>query len=114
MTTAPTPSRTEELAQWLEQDWDAMGVPELLDVAKELRRLQASYQALQTENERLRMELVAEASAAAELEARKPLPLSDEQIDDLHGEANRGFDIGREEYFKAFRDAERAHGIKET
>lgn len=50
----------------------------------------------------------------AELEARKPLPLSDEQIDDLHGEANRGFDIGREEYFKAFRDAERAHGIKET
>jgi hypothetical protein len=50
----------------------------------------------------------------AELEARKPLPLSDEQIDDLHGEANRGFDIGREDYFKAFRDAERAHGIKET
>ncbi|MFC4923644.1 hypothetical protein [Delftia deserti] len=47
----------------------------------------------------------------AELEARKPLPLSDEQIDDLHGEANRGFDIGREEYFKAFRDAERSHGI---
>lgn len=139
MTTAPTPSRTEELAQWLEQDWDAMGVPELLDVAKELRHLQASYQALQTENERLRMELVAEARAAAEqklradqlaqqhrmqaqmhaqatqqlaeLEARKPLPLSDEQIDDLHGEANRGFDIGHEEYTKAFRDAERAHGI---
>ncbi|XJC77668.1 hypothetical protein ACHFCA_16700 [Delftia tsuruhatensis] len=49
----------------------------------------------------------------AELEACKPLPLSDEQIDDLHGEANRGFDIGREEYFKAFRDAEHAHGIKE-
>ena len=44
----------------------------------------------------------------------RPAPLSDEQIDDLHGEANRGFDIGRDEYFKAFRDAERAHGIKET
>lgn len=115
MTTAPTPSRAEELAQWLEQDWDAMGVPELLDVAKELGRLHA-------ENERLRAEMtmptIEDASqdwgkvdpaiawhlierhadswadigkmmteyvqaqiARAELEARKPLPLSDEQID---------------------------------
>jgi hypothetical protein len=38
-------------------------------------------------------------------------PLTDEQIDDLHGEANRGFCIEREDYFKAFRDAEAAHGI---
>lgn len=58
-----------------------------------------------------RASAIAAWNQRAELEARKPLPLSDEQIDDLHGEANRGFDIGREEYFKAFRDAERAHGI---
>lgn len=38
-------------------------------------------------------------------------PLTNEQIDDLHGEANRGFDIESDAYFKAFRDAERAHGI---
>jgi hypothetical protein len=38
-------------------------------------------------------------------------PLTDEQVDDLHGEANRGFCIEREDYFKAFRDAETAHGI---
>lgn len=41
----------------------------------------------------------------------KQTPLTDEQIDDLHGESNRGFSIEREDYFKAFRDAERAHGI---
>ena len=40
-------------------------------------------------------------------------PLTDEQVDDLHGEANRGFCIEREDYFKAFRDAVlAAHGIK--
>lgn len=38
-------------------------------------------------------------------------PLTDEQVDELRGEANRGFDIEREHYFKAFRDAEAAHGI---
>jgi len=38
-------------------------------------------------------------------------PMTDDQIDDLHGEANRGFDIERAHYFKAFRDAEKAHGI---
>ena len=38
-------------------------------------------------------------------------PQSDEQIDDLLGEANRGYDIEREHYFKAFRDAEAAHNI---
>ena len=41
----------------------------------------------------------------------KPLT-SDERIEDLLGEANRGFCIEREDYFKAFRDAERAHGIQ--
>jgi hypothetical protein len=40
-----------------------------------------------------------------------PVPLTDEQIEDLLGEANRGFCIEREDYFKAFRDAEAAHGI---
>lgn len=38
-------------------------------------------------------------------------PLTDAQIDDLHGDSNRGFSIERDDYFKAFRDAERAHGI---
>ena len=38
-------------------------------------------------------------------------PLSDEQVLDLLGEANRGYDIEREHYFKAFRDAEAAHNI---
>jgi hypothetical protein len=42
-----------------------------------------------------------------------PVPLTDEQIEDLRSEANRGFCIEREDYFKAFRDAEAAHGITE-
>lgn len=41
-------------------------------------------------------------------------PLTNEQIEEFHGEANRGFDIGHDEYFKAFRDGERAHGITDT
>lgn len=45
------------------------------------------------------------------LAAQERKPLTDEQVDDLHGEANRGFDIERDAYFKAFRDAERAHNI---
>ena len=51
-----------------------------------------------------------EAQPAAQQPVRKPL--TDEQIDDLCGEANRGFDIERDHYAKAVRDAERAHGIK--
>lgn len=43
--------------------------------------------------------------------AQERKPLTDAQIDDLHGEANRGFDIEHANYLKAFRDAERAHGI---
>lgn len=43
--------------------------------------------------------------------APQQAPLTEEQIDDWHGESNRGFSIEREDYFKAFRDAERAHGI---
>lgn len=38
--------------------------------------------------------------------------LSDERIADLWGESKRGFDIECEHYFKAFRDAEAAHGIQ--
>ena len=30
-------------AQWLENDWDGIGIPELLDVAVELRRLHAAH-----------------------------------------------------------------------
>jgi hypothetical protein len=41
-------------------------------------------------------------------------PMTDDQIEDLRGEANRGFNIERDDYFKAFRDAERAHGITES
>lgn len=92
-------------------EWQGGHSPaELLEPAcRAITARQISFQALQTENERLRMELVAEARAAAEqqlradqlaqqhrmqaqmhaqatqqlaaLEARKPLPLSDEQID---------------------------------
>lgn len=38
-------------------------------------------------------------------------PLSEAQIEELRGEANRGFNIDSADYLKAFRDAERAHGI---
>jgi len=55
-------------------------------------------------------ELAATAEADAQPIAREPL--TDEQIEDLRGDANRGYNIEREDYFKAFRDAERAHGIK--
>ena len=40
-------------------------------------------------------------------------PLSDAEIEDLRGEANRGYCIDKGAYFKAFRDAEQAHGIKQ-
>lgn len=110
MTTAPTPEEVRALAERLEHCVAKWGKQNALSLeaysaVKMMRRLQASYQALQTENERLRMELVAEARAAAEqqlradqlaqqhhmqaqmhaqatrqlaeLEARKPLPPTD-------------------------------------
>ena len=49
------------------------------------------------------------AAVAAERERRKPL--TDAQIDDMRAEANRGYCIERDDYIKAVRDAERAHGI---
>jgi len=49
--------------------------------------------------------------AADMLEADKREPLSDEQIEDMRADANRGYNIERDDYFKAFKDAEAAHGI---
>lgn len=46
--------------------------------------------------------------------AQERNPLTDDQIEDLRGEANRGMDIERDDYFKAFRDAEFIHGITNT
>ena len=58
-----------------------------------------------------RGQVEAHARAAVEADRAQRKPLTDEQIDGLHGEANRGYCIERDDYFKAFRDAERAHGI---
>lgn len=38
-------------------------------------------------------------------------PLTDERVAEMCGEANRGYCIDPEHYFKAFRDAEQVHGI---
>lgn len=43
--------------------------------------------------------------------AASPVPLTDEQIDEMHGEANRGYCIEHEHYVKAVRDTEAVHGI---
>ena len=48
---------------------------------------------------------------AAERERCARTPLTEGQIDDMLGEANRGFCIERDDYIKAVRDAEQAHGI---
>lgn len=75
MTTAPTPEEVHALAARLEHCVAKWGKQNALSLeaysaVKMMRRLQASYQALQTENERLRMELMAEARAAAEQKLR--------------------------------------------
>lgn len=84
MTTAPTPSEAERLADALHVFSSRFSTPSpvrgMCNAAiQELRRLQAenarlrgqaACQALQTENERLRMELVAEARAAADQKLR--------------------------------------------
>jgi len=122
VTPAPTPPALAiaDLLEYLDDgglQFDGQPLPDA--AASELLRLQAENERLRGQVHKLEMDALDLASEnsilkraeEAELEARKPLPLSDEQIDDLHGEANRGFDIGHEEYTKAFRDAERAHGI---
>lgn len=48
-------------------------------------------------------------SENASLRDRKPL--TDCEVHEYHGDSTRGFCIEEEHYFKAFRDAERAHGI---
>lgn len=115
MTTAPTPSRTEELAQWLEQDWDAMGVPELLDVAKELRRLQAENERLQGSLEAQRLISDRAIALAKELEARKPLPLSDDDRLRLRSDVARAiWDVMREHEDRcdhALEDCEPRHQV---
>jgi len=48
------------------------------------------------------------------LQAAHPprVPLTPEQIEEMRFEANRGFCIERDEYARAVRDTERAHGIR--
>ena len=53
------------------------------------------------------------ALTAAKQAQPERAPLSDAEIEDLRGEANRGYCIDKGAYFKAFRDAEQAHGIKQ-
>lgn len=50
-------------------------------------------------------------AAAPKIAPVERQPLSNDEVEDLRGDANRGFNIEREDYFKAFRDAEAAHGI---
>lgn len=144
MTTAPTPEEVRALADRLEHCFAKWGKQNALSLeaysaVKMMRRLQASYQALQTENERLQMELVAEASAAAEqklradqlaqqhrmqaqmhaqatqrlakLEARKPLP--PECVDELMAEAGylSASAESRADFINGIRRGEDAHGI---
>lgn len=71
----------------------------------------AQRDALERCADRMRAMLVATQRPPAAQERR---PLTDEQIDELHGESSRGYDIEVGDYFKAFRDAEAAHGIKAT
>lgn len=76
MTTAPTPGWTGHVAVdsalvMLDRiDCSPDDDARIDAITSTLRQLHAAYQALQTENERLRMELVAEASAAAEQKLR--------------------------------------------
>lgn len=48
-------------------------------------------------------------AALRELVERKPM--SDDEVAECCREANRGYCIDDESYFKAFRDVERAHNI---
>ncbi|MDC2861121.1 hypothetical protein [Delftia sp. DT-2] len=112
MTTAPTPSRAEELAQWLEQDWDAMGVPELLDVAKALRRLLAQVHKLEMDALDLASEnSILKRQEQEELEARKPLPPA--RVDELMAEAGYlgASAESRADFINGIRHGEVAHGI---
>lgn len=88
MTTAQTPSDAERLARGLEEGFCGYAAW-LQPAAAELRRLQADNERLLAQVHKLEMEALDLASEnsilkraeESELEARKPLPLSDEQID---------------------------------
>lgn len=47
----------------------------------------------------------------AEVDGLKRKPLTDAEIDEMLADANRGHCIERDDYIKAVRDAEQAHGI---
>lgn len=74
----------------------------------------------ENENQAAGFALVGEAwlreHAPHRLKATQParVPLTEEQIDDMIADANRGFCIERADYIKAVRDTERAHGIGEA
>ncbi|MHC3433144.1 hypothetical protein [Delftia lacustris] len=92
-----------------------MGVPELLDVAKELRRLLAQIHKLEMDALDLASEnSILKRQEQAELEARKPLPPA--RVDELMAAA--GY-LGasaerRADFINGIRHGERVHGIKET
>lgn len=149
MTTAPTPGWTGHVAVdsalvMLDRiDCSPDDDARIDAITSTLRQLHATYQALQTENERLRMELVAEARAAAEqklradqlaqqhrmqaqmhaqatqqlaeLEARKPLPLSDDDRLRLRSDVARAiWDVMREHEDRcdhALEDVEPKHQV---
>ena len=149
MTTAPTPGWTGHIAVdsalvMLDRiDCSHDDDARIDSITATLRQLHAAYQALQTENERLRMELVAEARAAAEqqlradqlaqqhrmqaqmhaqatqqlaeLEARKPLPLSEDDRLRLRSDVARAiWDVMREHEDRcghALEDVEPKHQV---
>ncbi len=73
--------------------------------------LEALMRATGTEGFPSDVRRLVEAVQAAERERCARAPLTEGQIDDMLGEANRGFCIERDDYIKAVRDAEQAHGI---
>lgn len=78
MTTAPTPEEVRALADACASDWRAVRPHLVVDA---LHRLQAENEHLQGSLDAQRLISDRAIALAKELEAHKPLPLSDEQID---------------------------------
>jgi len=76
---------------------------ELLQTLRKIRACEGEVAA------QLLLEAYVTQVVAAERERRKPL--TGAQIEDMLADANRGYCIERDDYIKAVRDAERAHGI---
>ena len=96
-TLAPCPTEREQFVSWLSDTYPHSYTRDDAELYWEHSHVSAlAWQA---------------ARAQAAPQGPALVPKTDEQVDDLCGEANRGFDIEREHYFKAFRDAEAAHGI---